>query len=81
MEGITSLALAVGLALVAIAGAVLAFAALSMLAGLVAIPVGLHAAVATPRHLVPVALAAAVVGALVIGWWIYEFVVAISGSS
>jgi hypothetical protein len=72
VEGITSLALAVALALAAIAGAVLGLAAPSVLAGLIAIPVRLYAAVATSRSLVPVALAAAVVGVVVIAWWIYE---------
>jgi hypothetical protein len=75
------LVLAVALALAAIACAVLGLAAPSVLAGLIAIPVGLYAAAATSRPLVPVALAAAVVGTVVIGWWIYELVVAISGSS
>ena len=75
------MALAVALALAAIAGAVLGLAAPSVFAGLIAIPIGLYAAVATSRPLVPIALAAAVVGAVVIGWWIDELVVAISGSS
>jgi hypothetical protein len=79
VEGITSVALAVALAVAAIVGAVLAWAAPSVLAGLIAIPVGLYAAAATSRPLVPVAFLAVVVGAVVIAWWIYELVVAISG--
>jgi hypothetical protein len=75
------LALAVALALAAIAGAGLGLAAPSVLAGLIAIPVGPYAAVATSRPLVPVALASAVAGTVVIGWWIYELIEAISGSS
>lgn len=72
------MALALGLAVAAIAGTVLAWAP-SVLAGLIAIPVGLYAAAATSRPLVPVAFLAVVAGAVVIAWWIYELVVAISG--
>ena len=81
MEGIKSLAFAVALAVASLAGAVLELAAPSVLAGLIAVPAGLYAATATSRRLVPVALAAAAVGAVVIGWWIYEILAAISGSS
>jgi len=79
VERITPCALAVTVTVAAIASAVLELAAPSVLAGLIAVPVGLYAAAATSRPLVPVALAAAVVGAVVIAWWIYELVVAISG--
>lgn len=80
MEGVASSTLAVALAIAAIAGAVLGLAAPSVLAGLIAMPLGHYAAAAASRPLVPVALGAAVVGAVVIVWWIYELVVAISGS-
>ena len=74
------LGLAVALALGATVGSVLGQPAPSIFLGLIAIPVGLYAALATERVLVPVALAAAMVGASVIGFWIYELVVAISKS-
>ena len=80
MHGIRSTALAVALALAAVAGAVLGLAAPSVLAGLIAIPVGGYAAVAASRPLIAVAVAAAAAGAVVIAWWTYELVVAISGS-
>ena len=52
-----------------------------MFLGMIAIPIGLYAAVAAPSALVPLAVAAAVVGASVIVIWIYELAVALSKSS
>jgi hypothetical protein len=80
VKGTYSFAVAVALALVAVSGAVRGSAALSILSGLIAIPVGLYAALATPRPLVPLALATALLGVLVIAWWTYEIITAISGS-
>jgi hypothetical protein len=79
VEGIVASSLAATLAVAAIAGAVLELTAPSVLAGLIAVPVGLYAAAAISRPLVPVALTAALVGTVVIAWWVYELVVAISG--
>jgi len=78
---IVVLALAIALALGASVGLVLEHPALSMFLGMIAIPIGLYAAVAAPSALVPLAVAAAVVGASVIVIWIYELAVALSKSS
>ena len=75
------LSLAIALASGALAGLMLGQPALSIFLGMVAIPAGLYAGLAVQRVLVPLALAAAIVGASVIAIWVYELAVALSKAS
>jgi hypothetical protein len=74
LSGSRALALAVALALGATLAARAERVALSVFLGLVAIPVGLYAALAVQRVLIVLAVATVLTGAAVISFWIYEFV-------
>ena len=69
------MAIAIGLALLAALAASREYAGFSFFVGLFAVPVALYAALAV-RHwlLVVAAIASAVTGVAVLGYWIYTFV-------
>jgi hypothetical protein len=66
------------LAVGAVATAVAEAATVSMFLAMITVPVGLYAALAAPRVVIPVALAVTVAG---IANWVHVFVSAIQGSS
>jgi hypothetical protein len=80
-EGRFALVIAAGLGTVSVAALLLGEAAISILSGLITVPVALYAALATRGIGTMVALAAALAGVAVIGLWVFIFVSAIQGSS